>query len=429
MPSALIVGEAASAVQELANALQVAGIETRRVTPHELATRPGVAGQPDMLLLPASLGLQRVSLLAGRVTDKGREPTTVVYPGGDDVAELETCVRAGFEYITPPFRPALVRSRLISCWERGQLTLAVQEMVNAATLHSYERDLSVAREIQDGFLPSVLPVPSGWQVAARSRPAHVVGGDFYDVFRLAGGRRLALVIADVCDKGVGAALFMALIRTMLRNTAEQAGGWNLFTGDLVSAMAQSRESTLEPILSVGAGPLLQAVSTTNSYMARHHQQQGYFCTLFFAVLEPVSGSVLYINGGHDPGVLIRADGSSALLAPTGPAVGMYAASTYTVGHVVLAPGDSLFLYTDGVTEARGPDGTFFGFGRMIEAVRSAKESPVELVDTVDAAVRAHTGSAEQHDDITMLAVRNSPEGKSGRSDRPDINVDTEYGSW
>src|SRR5581483_1844988 len=159
-----------------------------------------------------------------------------------------------------------------------------------ASLYSYERDLSIAREIQNGFLPEDLPAPAGWEVATRFRPANLVAGDFYDVFELVGGRRLATVVADVCDKGVGAALFMALIRTMLRHTAEQAAGWDLYTDELpkMASAAEIAGSALAPVLSVGAGPLLQAVSGTNSYMARHHQRQGYFCTVFFAVLEPSS---------------------------------------------------------------------------------------------------------------------------------------------
>jgi phosphoserine phosphatase RsbU/P len=404
--SALVVGSATHTSRELINALLVGGFDVRQAAPDEVVTQPCLSACPDLLLICAGLGLQRVALLSERFASQGRLPTTVVYPEGD-MAQLETCVRGGFDYVLPPFVPSLLRMRLTSCWERGQLTLAVEEMANAASLYSYERDLSIAREIQDGFLPDSLPVPAGWEVAAGFRPASVVAGDFYDVFELAGGRRLAAIVADVCDKGVGAALFMALIRTMLRHTAEQAGGWNLFTGEprKPADWPDIAGPSLAPSLSVGAGPLLQAVSGTNTYMARHHERQGYFCTVFFAVLEPSSGALLYVNGGHNPAIVMRADGHHTMLRPTGPAVGMFAHSTYVAEHASLRPGDCLFMYTDGVTEQRNPSGEFFGMDRMLELVSEHRGSAAGLVAAVESTVRRYAGAAEQHDDITMLALR------------------------
>lgn len=381
MPSgtALVVGRRTPIVWELSNALRLSGFEVRQVDSDDIALSGPAAG-PDMLLVSAALGLPRVALLRKRFAMRGRSPTTVVYPE-EDFAALEACVRGGFDYVMPPFAPSLLRRRLTSCWERSQLTTAVEAIASAASLHSYERDLSIAREIQAGFLPEILPVPAGWELAARFRPAKLVAGDFYDVFELAGGRRLAAVVADVCDKGIGAALFMALIRTMLRHTAEQAGGRDQF--------------------------VLQAISSTNRYMARHHRRQAYFCTVFFAVLEPFSGAVLYVNGGHNPAVLVRADGHHTLLAPTGPAVGIFAQSTYLVRHASLHPGDTLFMYTDGVPESRNPLGEFFGMERALELVTLHRESAASVIEEVDAAVLRHAGYAEQHDDITMLALRRS----------------------
>jgi hypothetical protein len=413
MPSstALLVGEPSRTNRELGNALRLSGFEVRQATPADMIAPSDPGFAPDMLLVSAALGLKRIAVLSERFANSGRLPTTVVYPDGD-ITALESCVRGGFDYVTPPFAPSLLRTRLTSCWERGQLTMAVEEMANAASLRTYERDLSIAREIQSGFLPDKLPIPAGWQVAARFRPARLVAGDFYDVFELAGGRRLALVVGDVCDKGVGAALFMALIRTMLRHTAEQAGGWNLFEDAAPGKKTATRpgrtgqiRAALAPTLSVGAGPLLEAVSGTNSYMARHHQRQAYFCTLFFGILDPFSGVLLYINGGHNPPILLRADGQHSLLRPTGPAVGMFPSSTYLLDHVTLQPGDDLFMYTDGVTEARNADGGFFGMDRTLEAVSRPRKRAEEMLDAVDGAMRDYTRGTEQFDDITMLSLR------------------------
>jgi sigma-B regulation protein RsbU (phosphoserine phosphatase) len=407
--TALIVGDDPAITRELDSALRQSGFDVIVVTAEEAVTHPDLAVTPETLMVSAAVGLDRIALLTERFAVQGRPPTTVVYPE-DDIEALEAFVRAGFDYIAPPFAPSLLRSRLTTCRERGQLTMAVEEMATAASLQSYERDLAIAHEIQSGFLPDSLPEPDGWELDAKFHPARIVAGDFYDVFELAGGRRLALLVADVCDKGVGAALFMALIRTMLRHTAEQAGGWDLPGDGPVQGSGKTLGIglALAPTLSVGAGPLLQAVSSTNSYMARHHRRQGYFCTLFFGVLDPRSGALLYVNGGHNPAVLVRADGDHLLLGPTGPAVGMFASSSYLLDQVSLRPGDWLYMYTDGVTEARDASGEFFGMERVMNVVTRPGRTASELVEAIDKAIRHHVGAARQYDDITMLALRRSP---------------------
>jgi serine phosphatase RsbU (regulator of sigma subunit) len=236
-------------------------------------------------------------------------------------------------------------------------------------------------------------------MASRFRAGRPAAGDFYDGFELVNGRRLGFVVADVSDKGVGAALFMALIRTLLRHTAEHTGSW-------------SEESTpKEPgsLLSVGAGPLLQAVAATNSYLARNHLHEGYFATLFFGVLDPASGALLYINGGHHPAVLIRAGAPPTTLPATGPAVGLLAKSSYLLGHSVIGRGDTLLLYTDGVLDVRGLDGAPFGMNRLLRTLGGEPPNSAEaLLDTVDTALHRHLGTLEPADDITMLAVRRQP---------------------
>jgi phosphoserine phosphatase RsbU/P len=398
--TALIVGDNSGITQELHNALMLTGFEVVVVTPEQVVIRPDLILEPDTLLVSAELGLSRIALLTERFANQGQPPMTLVYPE-DNIASLEACVRAGFDYISPPFAPSLLRTRLTTCWERGQLTMAVEEMATAASVQSYERDLAIAHEIQSGFLPDSLPEPAGWEVDAKFHPARIVAGDFYDVFELDGGDRLALLVADVCDKGVGAALFMALIRTMLRHTAEQVVEWDL-PDDCVLP-----ELSAEP-LSAGATSLLQAVSSTNSYMARHHRKQGYFCTLFFGMLDPESGTLLYVNGGHNPAVLVRANGEHTLLGPTGPAVGMFAGSSFLLEQVSLEPGDWLYMYTDGVPESRAVDGEFFGMSRVLEVVTQPGRTATELVNAVDTEIRHYSGGAPQHDDITMLALRRSP---------------------
>jgi serine phosphatase RsbU (regulator of sigma subunit) len=393
----LVVAEHVLPTPELEQALRDGGYDVRHASPAEVTEHPA----PDLVLISASLGVRRVALVAERFGQQPRRPTVVVFPQGD-LDALEACVRGGFDYVMPPFLPTLLCSQLTAYWERRQLVTALEEMVTEASLRERERDLSIAHEIQAGFLPERLPTPHGWDTATRFRPAKHAAGDFYDGFELVNGRRLGFVVADVSDKGLGAALFMALIRTLLRHTAEHTGNWPELEEPGPSRTGQS-------LLSVGAGPLLQAVAATNRYLARNHLYEGYFATLFFGVLDPVSGALLYINGGHHPAVLVRAGAAPAMLPPTGPAVGVLAKSSYQLGHSVIGRGDTLLLYTDGVLDVRGFDGAPFGMNRLLRTLAGGPPSSAEaLLDTVDTALRRHLGTLEPADDITMLAVRRQP---------------------
>lgn len=404
---ALVVAEPGRSLGELEPALVGCGYEVLRVAPADLPGRPELVELPEVVLAAASLGLQRVALLAQRFARGRRRPAVLVF-GLDDWELLEACVRGGFDWVAPPFLPSLLRSRIVPPAERSQLAGTVTEMAAEATLRSYERELNIAHEIQAGFLPERLPTRAGWDVGFRFRPATEVAGDFYDGFELVGGHRLGFVVADVCDKGVSAALFMALIRTLLRHTAEQTGSWTLMdeVPDIRPLGSDRSTASVPAQLSIGAGPLVQAVAGTNRYLTRNHLRQGYFVTLFFAVLDPRTGGLLYINGGHNPPVLVRAGGEQLLLQPTGPAVGLMPDSTYLLGHAVLEPGDTLFAYTDGVVESQDAAGTLFGLPRLLDVLGRPAESAEAMLAAVDLALAGHAGEvADQFDDITMLALR------------------------
>jgi phosphoserine phosphatase RsbU/P len=271
----------------------------------------------------------------------------------------------------------------------------------------YRRELAIAREIQLGFLPERIPARAGWQWATRYRPAREVSGDFYDGFELINGRRVGFVIADVCDKGVGAALFMALVRTLLRHTAEHAGSWSPVEdggADLGWELDEHGVRLSDPMLFVGAGPLLQAMIGTNRYLAENHIAQGYFATVFFGSIDPATGCLLYVNAGHNAPVVVRAGGERFTLGPTGPALGISPASTFALTHVLLEPGDSVFLYTDGVTEARDAAGAFLTAGAMTEVLTAPVRSAEDLIERVDRRLLRHVAGAEQFDDITMMAI-------------------------
>ncbi|MFI6470481.1 PP2C family protein-serine/threonine phosphatase [Streptomyces sp. NPDC050516] len=404
----LILAEHDQVPGELLEALASLEADVRVRTPGAVLTAaPGQAEGPDVLLAGAGLAPATVRAVARRLGDEGPQPTVVAF-AEHDLHLLGSHIHAGADYLVPPFYPELVRARLRDCHERAEFSRTMEDVTAHAELLSYERELEIGREIQLGFLPDSLPSPDDWDINVRFRPARTVAGDFYDVFELVNRRRLALVVADVCDKGVGAALFMALIRSLLRHTAEQSGLQSLIAADLLSEeTVWAEQSRAIPV--VGATPLLNAVAGTNNYLTRNHIRQGYFATMFFGVLDPLSGNLVYINGGHNPPVLVSGSGAEpVLLEPTGPAVGVIPDVSFSLGYAQLSPGDTLFIYTDGVTEARSASGDFFGEDLMVEQLTEAAGRGEELLDHMDGALGAFVGAADQSDDITMMAVHWRP---------------------
>jgi sigma-B regulation protein RsbU (phosphoserine phosphatase) len=262
-----------------------------------------------------------------------------------------------------------------------------------------ERDVQVGRQIQADFLPETLPTPPGWEIDTRFRPAKEVSGDFFDAF-LTGDDRVGLIVADVCDKGVGAALFMALSRSLLR-----AFGWLSEGCPLTSGGPGTRLG-----FPLAADLTAEPVRLTNEYIARFHAKTNTFVTLFFGVLDPSSGLLRYINAGHNPPLLVDKQGTvKARLAPTGPALGIIPGSDFQVGEQIMEPGDFLLAFTDGVTEARDPKGGFFTDQRLVALVE--EEPPVSasgLLDRIDTALKQHESGCGLSDDITMLVVRRTP---------------------
>jgi phosphoserine phosphatase RsbU/P len=387
--SALVLDARLGPPQDLLDVLAEERISVEILTPDTALSTMDKREPVDVLFASAAVPLSTIRSVSDMLAGDGPPPQVIVYADGD-FPSLEELVAHGYDFLVPPFLACLVRARL-----QTSRVLAEVARTAAVALSSNERELQIGREIQQGFLPESLPRPDGWDVSVRFHPARQVAGDFYDAFELVTSRRLALIVADVCDKGVGAALFMALIRSLLRYSAEHSGLQNLLTAHYGGG----------GIPTVGAVPLMSAVSGTNEYLTRNHLQQAYFATLFFGVLDPGSGKMIYVNGGHNPPLLIRAAGGAPeTLDPTGPAVGVLPGGEFGMGSVLLQPGDTLFAYTDGVTEARNEAGDFLGDARLRAVLSEPATSADAVVGRVEELLRAHTGEAEQNDDITMLAV-------------------------
>jgi sigma-B regulation protein RsbU (phosphoserine phosphatase) len=222
-----------------------------------------------------------------------------------------------------------------------------------------------------------------------------VSGDFYDVFLLP-GNLIGLVIADVCDKGVGSALFMALFRSLIRVFSGQIN----LQGVSVSGIADSGANS-------SGNPMYQplhAVSLTNNYIAAEHGEEGMFATLFFGVLDPRNGKMTYVNAGHEPLIIVNQNNVRQRLKTTGPAVGISLETEYKAKPVQIEPGDILIGYTDGVTEALSPNKEFYTKGRFFSILENPAPTASKLIEQIKIDLYNHMDDAPQFDDITMLAV-------------------------
>lgn len=301
------------------------------------------------------------------------------------VTEMDSVVRCvemgATDYLPKPFNPVLLKARVGATLEKKRLL--DKERLWAKSM---ERELDIGREIQASFLPEELPRPAGWEIAARFSPARQVAGDFYDVFPLISGDRIGIVVADVCDKGVGAALFMALFRSLIRAFAER-----VFL-DSASTDAARIQST---------------IVATNDYIARTHSSANMFATVFFGVLDPGDGSLFWVNAGHEAPIVFGASGVPARLAPSGPALGMMPGMRFEVRESRLEPGQTLLAFTDGVTEAKDSSGRLYSEERLLRVVAEGASGAAELLDRIEESVAAHSAGVERFDDITMLALRRS----------------------
>jgi serine phosphatase RsbU (regulator of sigma subunit) len=250
-----------------------------------------------------------------------------------------------------------------------------------------EREFEIGREIQAGFLPGELPQPDGWEIAASLKSAREVTGDFYDAFQLTDGK-IGLVIADVCDKGLGAALFMTLFRSLVRA---------LSNIDSYDVSGSGKGITPEERLK-------NAIMFANNYFAETHGQTSMFCTIFFGILDPQIGVLIYIDGGHPPPIMINQQGIREILTVTGPAVGLLPGASFSTKEVKFDLGDTFFAHTDGLTDTISPDGKNFSRDKLVPLFMQ-KHSLVSVLDIIQDQVKGYSTGAKQFDDITMLAVK------------------------
>ena len=341
---------------------------------------------PDLILLdimmPIMDGFEVLTRL--KADPCTRDIPVIVISASSDLQNVVRGIQLGAEdYLPKPFEPALLKARISSSLEKKHLR-DLQQLY----LKSLERELDIGREIQQGFLPSELPEVDGWEIAAFFKAAREVAGDFYDAFLLPDGNLLC-VIGDVCDKGVGAALFMTLFRSLIRATS---------TSDI--SCSGENVLTLTP-----AERLQHVISFTNNYIAETHGEASMFATIFIGIFDLQNSTLTYMNCGHESPFWIQGGGSVTPLLPTGLAVGLIPGAKFSVKEISMGKNDLLLAFTDGIPDAVNVDKTSFGKERLLELIKCNDVIPVTLLKNIEEQLCQFVGKADQFDDITLLAVK------------------------
>ncbi len=326
---------------------------------------------------PGAVELKQLELDSPALEQMRAQGITMVVPlvtQGELIGLLNLGPRLSDQEYSPDDRRLLesLAAQVAPAVKVGQLVR--EQEVEVRARERLEQELEVARLIQQNFLPKELPQLDGWRVAAYYRPARTVGGDFYDFIELPGGL-IGLVVGDVTDKGVPAAMVMAATRSVLRAAAQRL---------------------LEP------GTVLQRINETLCSEIPPNM----FVTCLYGVLDPATGLLRYANAGHNLPIVQSGGGVSELRA-TGMPLGLMPGMSYEEKEAILAPGASVLLYSDGLTEAHDPGREMFGTGRVRDRLATGRVAD-ELISDLLAQLDRFTGSdAEQEDDITLVALHRS----------------------
>ena len=330
---------------------------------------PGI----DMVLSDINMPQMDGLTLLEQIPQVDPDIRSVIISAYGDMKNIRTAMNRGaFDFVTKPvdfedLQVTIDRTlRHLAEWREA--------LASRDKLVALQNELDVASKMQQSILPTEFPKGPSYQIVGSMEPARSVGGDFFDVMSLENGR-IGLAVADVSDKGVPAALFMMSTRTLLKGAA---------------------------IGNSDPGAVLREVND----LLHEDNEASMFVTVLYAEYDPASGELHYANGGHNPPLLVHADGSSTLLPLTdGIALGLVPDLKYGQDSVTLAPGDAVVFYTDGVTEAMNIENDEFGTEGLRAIFAVAPPSNWEEANSaIFEAVHAFAGDMPQSDDITCVTL-------------------------
>jgi sigma-B regulation protein RsbU (phosphoserine phosphatase) len=376
----LIVDDTPANLRLLSQMLAEQGYRARPVPDGTLALAAARAEPPDLVLLDVRMPeMDGYEVCEHLKADAETRDIPVIFISALDATQdkVRAFTAGGVDYVTKPFQTEEVLARV----ETHLALRELQRQLQDANKKMAE-ELALAGEVQASFLPRELLSIPGWQLSAMLKPARETSGDFYDLIPLPDGR-WGIVMADVTDKGAGAALYMALSCTLIRTYAVE----------------------------YPAQPELVLSTVNRRILAETHAMR--FVTVFYGILYPATGRLVYGNAGHCRPYRFGAANSAGVqeLVLAGIPLGIYGDQTWEQAEVQLEPGDVLVLYTDGITEARNGQGALFGEERLVESVTakldstgSRRPSAQEIQDAILADVHRFAGDVPQSDDIALAVL-------------------------
>jgi sigma-B regulation protein RsbU (phosphoserine phosphatase) len=376
----LIVDDTPANLRLLSQMLAEQGYRVRPVPDGPLALAAAQAEPPDLILLDIRMPEMDGYEVCERLKlDAQTRDIPIIFISALDATQdkVRAFSAGGVDYVTKPFQAQEVLARV-----ETHLTLREAQKQLQEANAKMARELALAGEIQASFLPRQVPDLPGWLLSATLQPATEASGDFYDFIPLPKAR-WGMVMADVMGKGAGAALYMALSCTLIRTYALEYPG------------------RPELVLSAVNGRILQDTSASQ------------FVTVFYGVLDPVTGMLVYSSAGHCPAVHFCSQDAKDVhaLARTGTPLGIFEDQTWDQETVQLDPGDLLVLYTDGITEAHSEPSSLFDQEGLVESVRaslgaagSQRPSAKEIQERILADVRSFVGDAPQSDDMALTIL-------------------------
>ena len=369
----LIVDDKPANLRLLAAMLTKQGYKVRSAISGSLALTAARAAPPELILLDINMPeMNGYEVCQQMKADEKLRDIPIIFISALDETEdkVNAFTVGGVDYITKPFQLEEVLARVRTHLSLRNLQKELQE-----ANRKFKEELDLAGQVQASFLPARCPDMPGWECSAKLIPARETSGDFYDLIPLHRGRR-GFMVADVTDKGTGAALYMALSRTLLRTYA-----WK-YDMQPEMALRNTHQRILEDI-------------KTNQ-----------FVTVFYGILDPASGVLIYCNAGHPSPCIFSSEKRTVReLENNGPPLGLrlFEDEVWGTGEVRMRPGDTLMLYSDGLTEARNSQGEFFGEERLKEAGRVRRKGSVrDMQESIFAALHDFVGDAPQADDITLM---------------------------